>query len=207
MASTGRSGRAQMEAASIVAAIDQACARHGADPARVVIAGLSAGASMAALLALHYPQRVRAVAMHSGVAPGAARSAAGALSAMQGRRHPTPLPFGAPALPPLLVIQGSADLVVNPRGGRVAAQWWADAAGAVATAPRRVQRGARRAATVTDFKSGPSVAATLCEVDGLGHAWSGGAAGRPYGDPKGPDAARMIWAFAARCFRQSAAKQ
>ncbi len=202
-----RAGRAMAEAASIVAAIDQVCARHGADPARVVVAGLSAGASMAALLALHYPQRVRAVAMHSGVAPGAAHSAATALSAMQGRRRPAPLPADAPALPPLLVIQGSADPIVNQRNGRAAAQWWADAAGAAEAAPRTVQRGARHAATVTDFKSGSRLAATLCEVAGLGHAWSGGAATQPYGDPKGPDAARMIWAFAARCFRQSAAKQ
>jgi poly(3-hydroxybutyrate) depolymerase len=60
---------------------------------------------------------------------------------------------------------------------------------------------------VTDFKSGPRVVATLCEVAGLGHAWSGGAARQPYSDPTGPDAGRMIWAFATRCFRQSAAKQ
>ena len=202
-----RTGRAAAEAASIVAAIDQVCARHGADPARVAVAGFSAGASMAALLAQRYPQRVRAVAMHSGVAPGAAHSTASALSAMQGRRRPAPLPTDAPALPPLLVIQGGADPIVNQRNGRAAAQWWADAAGAAETAPRSVQRGARRAATVTDFKSRSRVAATLCEVPGLGHAWSGGAAGQAYGDPKGPDAARLVWAFAARCFRQSAAKQ
>jgi len=202
-----RAGRAAAEAASIVTAIDQVCTRHGGDPTRVAVAGFSAGASMAALVALRYPQRVRAVAMHSGVAPGAAHSTASALSAMQGRRRPTPLPSDTPTLPSLLVIQGGADPIVNQRNGRAAAQWWADASGAAETAPRSVQRGARRATTVTDFKSGSRVAATLFEVAGLGHAWSGGAAGQPYGDPKGPDAVRMIWAFAARCFRQSAAKQ
>jgi poly(3-hydroxybutyrate) depolymerase len=41
---------------------------------------------------------------------------------------------------------------------------------------------------------------THCEVVGLGHAWSGGAARQPYSDPKGPDASRMIWAFLARQF-------
>ena len=40
------------------------------------IAGLSAGASMAALLATRYPDRFKAVVMHSGVPPGAADSAA-----------------------------------------------------------------------------------------------------------------------------------
>jgi poly(hydroxyalkanoate) depolymerase family esterase len=139
-----RSGRAQAEAASIVAAIDQVCARHRADPNRVVVAGLSAGASMAALLALRFPQRIRAVAMHSGVAPGAAHSTATAVSAMHGRRHPVPLPADTAALPPLLVIQGSADPIVDQRNGRSAAQWWA--AAATETAPRTVRGAARRGA-------------------------------------------------------------
>jgi poly(3-hydroxybutyrate) depolymerase len=43
-------------------------------------------------------------------------------------------------------------------------------------------------------------------VQGLGHAWSGGAAGQPYSDPRGPDASRMIWAFAARAFAQAQAE-
>lgn len=198
-----RTGRAFTEAASIVAAIDQACALHGADPARVAIAGLSAGASMAGLLALHDPQRFKAVAMHSGVAPGAAHSAATALSAMQGQRMPQPLAPNT-TLPPLLVIQGSADPLVRPANGRAAAQLWADAAGALPSIPRLVQRGKRRAMTITDFKQRGRLVATLCEVAGLGHAWSGGAARQPYSDPQGPDASRLIMAFAARAFAQAA---
>ena len=199
-----RSGRAFKEAASIVAAIDQVCTLQGADPARVAVAGLSAGASLAALLATRYPERFQAVSMHSGIAPGAAQSAATALAAMQGRRAPAALPIarpGEPDLPPLLVIHGSADAVVRPSNGRAAAQIWADAAGAVASAPRTVQRGQRYPVTVTDFKRKGRIAASLCEVAGLGHAWSGGAAGQPYSDAKGPDASRMVWAFALRQFR------
>lgn len=194
-----RGGRAFTEAASIVAAIDQACALHGADPARVAIAGFSAGASMAGLIALHHPQRFKAVAMHSGVAPGAAHSTATALSAMQGRRKPQPLAPNA-ALPPLLVIQGSADPFVRPSNGRAAAELWSDAAGALPSAPREVQRGKRHPMTLTDFKQRGRLVATLCEVAGLSHAWSGGAAGQPYSDPQGPDASRLILAFVARAF-------
>jgi len=204
-----RSGRAFTEAASLIAAIDQVCEVHGADRARVAIAGMSAGASMAAFVALHYPDRFKAVAMHSGVAPGAAHSTATALGAMRGRRAPAPL-ASRTQLPPLLVIQGSADLLVRASNGRAAAQLWADAAGALPGKARTVQRGARRAMTVVDFKQRGKGVATLCEVAGLGHAWSGGAAGQPHGDPTGPDATRLIWAFAARQFGsvgQSAAKQ
>jgi poly(hydroxyalkanoate) depolymerase family esterase len=194
-----RSGRAAGEAASIVAAIDQACARHGADPTRIALAGFSAGAGMAALLALRYPTRFSAVAMHSGVAPGAAQSTATALRAMHGRRAPTPLPVGTP-LPPLLVIQGTSDAVVNARNGSFAARLWADALGALPGPARTVQRGARRAMTVTDFKRQGSVCVSLCEVRGLGHAWSGGAASQAHTDPLGPDASRLICAFVGRAF-------
>ena len=84
-------------------------------------------------------------------------------------------------------------------------QRWALRSGAHADAPRIVQRGTRYPAEITDYRIDGRVVATLCEVRGLGHAWSGGAAGHPYSDPSGPDAARMIWSFAARAFAQSAA--
>ncbi|MBC7726987.1 MAG: phospholipase, partial [Microbacteriaceae bacterium] len=62
-----RSGRAQREAASVLAAVDQVCATGPADRGRVALAGLPAGASVAALLATLAPDRFRAVVMHSGV--------------------------------------------------------------------------------------------------------------------------------------------
>ena len=58
--------------------------------------------------------------------------------------------------------------------------------------------------TVTDFKRRGAIAATLVEVAGLGHAWSGGATGQAFSDPRGPDASRLVWAFAARQFREQA---
>ncbi len=205
-----RSGRAQGEAAILMAAVDQVVLLYRADAARVAVAGLSAGAGMAALLATRYPERFAAVAMHSGVAPGTAYSTATALGAMRGHRASAPLPSSAAghALPPLLVIQGALDGVVAQANGRAAAMLWADAAGARAGLPRRVQRGTRHPMTITDFKVKGRLAASLCEVASLGHAWSGGAAGQPFSDAKGPDASRMVWAFVAKQFaaKQLAAK-
>ena len=198
-----RSGRAQRECDSIDAAIVQVCLLQPVDPARIALAGLSAGASLAALLATRRPERFRAIAMHSGVAPGIAHSSATALSAMRGRRA-TAAPLEALAagahLPALLVIQGSADHLVAPSNGALAASLWAEREGATPGAPRTVKRGARYAATITNYRAGSRLVATLCEINGLGHAWSGGAAGRAYSDPKGPDASRMIWAFMAKQF-------
>ncbi|WP_353739435.1 PHB depolymerase family esterase [Accumulibacter sp.] len=198
-----RSGRAQGEAGTIEAAIDQVCLLQPVDPERIALAGLSAGAGMAALLATRRPERFRAIAMHSGIAPGVAHSSATALMAMgghQARAMPlAPLAAGV-RLPGLLVIHGSSDLVVAPSNGAEAARSWAARIGAKPGTPRNIQRGARYPATITDYRSGRRLVASLCEVKGLGHAWSGGAAGQAYSDPKGPDASRMIWAFMVKQF-------
>jgi poly(hydroxyalkanoate) depolymerase family esterase len=199
------SGRAYGEAALIMKAIDQVCVLHPVDRTRVAVAGLSAGASMAALLATSHPERFKAVAMHSGIPPGTAHSGLSALGAMHGLRATAaqahlPTSMGS-AWPPVLVIHGQADAVVSPQNGRAAAQLWADGTGATKGQPRQVQRGQRYAMSITDFKHRGDTVATLVEVARLGHAWSGGAANKPYSDAKGPDASRMVWAFVAKQFR------
>lgn len=202
-----RTGRAQAEANSISAAIEQICLTQAVDRSRVALAGISAGAGMAVLLATHHPERFRAIAMHSGIAPGVAHSSASAIKAMFGQSVTTsPLPTVAPdvRLPALLVIHGAADHVVAPGNGAEAAERWGERVGARAGKPRRVQRGARYAATITDYRKSGRLVATLCAVERLDHAWSGGASGQPFSDPKGPDASRMIWSFMARQFARAA---
>lgn len=222
-----RSRRAFGEASIILAAIDQVCLLYPVDRQRVGIAGMSAGAGMAALMATRYPERFQAVAMHSGVPPGAAGSTAAAIRAMRGRHEPAPSapdpleqtqpehtqpdpaasgavqPARQPDWPPLLVIHGSRDHVVAASNATAAAQLWASKAGAAAVTVRQVQRGTRYPMTVSDFKSRGRLAATLCEIDGLGHAWSGGAARERFSDERGPDASRMVWAFMSRRFKAS----
>ncbi|MBP6816769.1 MAG: PHB depolymerase family esterase [Burkholderiaceae bacterium] len=196
------SGRAYGEAALIMAAIDQVCLLYPVDPLRIAVAGLSAGASMAALLVTRSPGRFKALAMHSGVPPGTARSGLSAVGAMHGRRATAPLNANpatmAASWPPLLVIHGEADHVVSAHNGRLAVDAWAQAADAVAGKPRRIQRGQRHPMTITEYRHDGITVATLIEVNRLGHAWSGGAPSQPYGDAHGPDASRLIWAFARR---------
>ena len=85
------SGRAFGEAGLIMQAIDQVCQLHPVDSTRVAIAGLSAGASMAALLVTLHPGRFKAVVMHSGIAPGTAHSTLSVMGAMHGHRATLPL--------------------------------------------------------------------------------------------------------------------
>jgi len=199
-----KSGRAQGEADLIMRAIDQVCELYSADRDRVAVAGMSAGASMAALLASRHPGRFKAVSMHSGVPPGTAHSSLSAVGAMVGQRSTKPLSAGVleagTARPPLMVIHGGADGVVAASNGLAAARVWADAAGAAPGAGRTVQRGHRHSMKVTDFKRRGITATTLVEVERLAHAWSGGAASERFSDGNGPDASRMIWKFSAKQF-------
>ena len=219
-----RSGKAEAEAATLLAAVDLVARKHPVDLARVAVAGLSAGASMAVLMAARYPERFCAVAMHSGVAPGTAESSAHAMAAMHGRREaqlpppmvsesaraalaalnepvsPTAPPASLAPLPPLLVLHGDADGVVSVRNAAATALLWAGAMNARPGALRTLQRGQRHAMRVTEFKKGGRTVVALREVVGLAHAWSGGAAQLPFSDPAGPDASALVWAFVARQF-------
>jgi poly(hydroxyalkanoate) depolymerase family esterase len=198
-------GRAYGEASLIMNAIDQVSVLYAVDRTRVAVAGLSAGASMAALLVTRHPSRFKAVVMHSGIPPGTAHSGMSALGAMHGMRSTRPLAARAvtkpESWPPLMVIHGGKDRIVAPSNGHAAVRAWATAAGGRETAARYVHRGSRYIASVTDYKRRGSTVATLVEIAQLGHAWSGGAAKQPFSDGEGPDASRMAWAFAAKQFR------
>jgi poly(hydroxyalkanoate) depolymerase family esterase len=195
-----RSGRAQREAASIESAIRHVCLLYSIDSERIVLAGLSAGASMASLMATRHPEQYRAIAMHSGVPPGVAHSSTTAMIAMRGRRT-TGTSIPANIRPPaLLVIHGRNDQIVAPVNGIHAAKLWASQWSAQAGVPRTLQRGTRYPLTITDYRIRGRIVTSHCEVHGLGHAWSGGAVGQAYSDSKGPDASSMIWTFAQKQF-------
>ena len=205
-----RSGKALAEAATLMAMVDQVILCHSADRQRVAVAGLSAGASMAGLLVCRYPSRFQAVAMHSGVVPGAASSTASALAAMRGQQGvaqaaATVGQLQGLDLPPLLVIHGAADRVVDASNARTSAAVWALATGAAPGAERTLQRGQRYPARVTDYKHKGRVRVSLHQIDQLGHAWSGGPDKLAYSDANGPDATRLVWSFVARQFKNAAA--
>jgi poly(3-hydroxybutyrate) depolymerase len=165
---------------------------------------------MAAVLAATYPDLFAAVAVHSGLAYRSATSLSAAFAAMaHGADRLDERATGNHAgANPSIVIHGTADRTVAPVNGRqVLAQSMAanrssapETCGELdITRPATTARGwldgghAYTRARWTDSQG--DLMHELVEVQGLGHAWSGGAPGHPHSDPRGPDAAEAIWRF------------
>jgi poly(hydroxyalkanoate) depolymerase family esterase len=177
------------EPALIAGLVRAVTAAEAVDPARVFVAGLSAGGAAAAVLGDAYPELFAAVGVHSGLPRGAARDAPSAFAAM---RSGAP---GAAAARPVrtIVFHGDADHVVNPANAdALVAQ---AAAGAEAG---RVERGAAGGRRFSRSVRHDARGRTLTEqwmLHGAAHAWSGGDAEGSHADPLGPDASREMLRF------------
>ena len=181
------------EPAMIMAAIWAAKASYPIDSSRVFIAGISAGGAVAATMLACYPDSFAAGAIHSGVAYGVAADAYTAQDVMKsgpgdrsrlGVCDPSSFKGG------VFILQGSSDTAVNPANAERLATDFAGKEERVVTAvqPNGEMYGYHRIEL-----SGGRVREIL--VDGLGHAWSGGAPGASATDPRGPDATGLMWSF------------
>jgi poly(hydroxyalkanoate) depolymerase family esterase len=187
----GRGG----EPAALVALITATAADVAPSASGLHLAGLSAGGAMAAILGTRYPELFASVGIHSGLPVGAARDVASAFAAMQsGGRDAQSLPL------PAILFHGSADRTVASQNGLALAR---TPPGALHP---RVRTSAINGRTTRVTRSDAADGSPLREywqVDGLGHAWSGGVAAGGYADPAGPDATVEMIRFFQEVDRKS----
>ncbi len=186
---------------SIIAGItSEIIADCAVDPARVFVAGLSAGGAMAAVMGATYPDLYAAVGVHSGLPYRSAADLPSAFAAMRGdarlrgRRSRKSRGTGddSPRIR-TIVFHGDADHIVHPSN----AANMVEAKRASESVERAEARHAATRAhtrTVTRDKTG-AVVVEKWLVHGSGHAWSGGSPEGTYTDPHGPDASQEMLRF------------
>jgi poly(hydroxyalkanoate) depolymerase family esterase len=182
---------------AIIAGITSAIVvEYDIDPARVFVAGLSAGGAMAAVMGATYPDLYAAVGIHSGLPYRSAADLPSAFAAMrgdasQGRRSKKSLNIGegSPRVR-TIVFHGGADTIVHPSNS--AHMIVEGTCESVERAGDAFLRAHTR--TVNRDKTG-AVVLEQWLVQGSGHAWSGGSPEGTYTDPYGPDASREMLRF------------
>jgi len=178
---------------SLIAGITrEIIARHPVDPARVYIAGMSAGGAMAALMIDQYPELYAAAGIHSGLPARCAHDLPSALAAMKGGNASRTSSSESPQRP-VIVFHGDADGTVDVGNAARIVQGFGRP-----TQRSRETRGpgsGLRDWTVTRLVSGEGVEAELWTVHGAPHAWAGGDTRGSYTDPNGPNASAEMLRF------------
>lgn len=190
--------RDQGEPSLIAGITREVMARYRVDPARVYVAGLSAGGAMADIMLKTSPDLYAAACVHSGLPCGSAKDLPSALAAMKGgkvHRHRS----SVEPRRPLIVFHGDADTTVHPSNATALVAGFG--AGATTLSPPSQAAGTasgHRGYTVQRLVAANGVEAEYWSIHGAGHAWAGGSQRGTYTDPSGPDAtAEMLRFFLA----------
>jgi poly(hydroxyalkanoate) depolymerase family esterase len=205
-----RTAEGNGEAAIVAAMIGKVARRFGTDRTRIVVAGTSSGAALAAVLGIRFPEIVRGVFAHSGLACGAAASAFTALTVM--RRGPdtdvaaiarSAQRGAGEAHVAITVVQGGDDdVVARLNAEALVRQYLAfnrfdvpDGANSTLPEPNATTHEtphATRSVRTREWRRDARTLVRIVDVSGLGHAWSGGDGALPFNDPVPPDATAML---------------
>jgi len=210
--------RGSGEPAEIAAITDRVLRRPGPvtlDASRVYLMGMSAGGAMACILAATYPDVYASVGIHSALEYRAAGSTSTALLAMI-NGGPDPQRQGQVAyaamgprarVVPAIVVQGKVDHTVWPVNGDQTVRQWLTTSRLVSGAATGLDFAHPNASrdglapgglsySVRTWNDGAGRAVVqYWTVNGLAHAWSGGAAAGSFTDPRGPSATEAMYDF------------
>ena len=176
---------------------------YSVDPRRVYVGGLSAGAAAAAVMGATYPDLYAAIAVHSGLACGAADDLISAFAAMRqgdsryssASGEATDILEDQRPFVPTIVFHGDRDTIVHPRN----ADHVITRSMRTTNLQKKVHRGQvpgghAYTCTIHTDANGQEILEQWC-IHGAGHAWSGGSPAGSYTDPRGPDAAKEMLRF------------
>ena len=191
---TGDQRRGGGEPSMIAGITRQIMRDHVIDPKRVYVAGLSAGGAAAAIMGATYSDLYAAVGIRSGLACGAASDLPSAFAAMRQGGGSKAVADGKTSVP-TIVFHGDRDTTVHPKNGDQIIEQSARATRPMTKVLRgRVPNGHAYTRTVLIDGAGRAISEHW-NIDGAGHAWSGGSPAGSYTDPQGPDATREMLRF------------
>jgi len=195
--------RDQGEPSLIAGITQQVMADLAVDPARVYVAGLSAGGAAAAIMGSAYADLYAAVGIHSGLASGAAHDIPSAFAAMR-RGVRAWQATGRTAFVPTIVFHGDQDRTVNPQNAELILAQLVQGMELEKRVDRnQVPNGYAYTRTSYIDRAG-SVLLESWVVHGAAHAWSGGSRVGSYTDPNGPNATgEMLRFFGAHSIHAS----
>ena len=209
------------EPALLAAVVKQVQVSNSIDAPRIYVTGISAGAAMAVVMGVTYPDLFNGIGVCAGLEFEAATGVETGLVAMK-QGGPDPKQQGVIAFEaiaenlrgkskrrmPVIVFQGEADPYVNPLNAEQLMTQWAktndyldDAKDndSVRSQPATktegsVPGGHEFTKSIYNDRAGRLLMEKWM-VRGLGHAWSGSPTAGSFADPKGPNASEEMWRF------------
>ena len=195
------------EAHTIMKLIQSTISMYELDPNKVFIAGMSAGAGMASLIAATYPNEIQAIGLHSGPALAIAKDMKSGVSLLKNGFDDSDQKSIAnlekftqqkPHKTPTIIIQGVEDDVVHISNLEALTKQFLYLNSLEISAKGSVAQhlvGTDKEYSQTEYKHEQKTIVEVLKVKHLGHAWSGGDEQYPFHSEKGPQASRIFWDF------------
>lgn len=173
--------REKGEPAIIAGITKEVLSKYNVDAGRVYLTGMSAGAAMANIVAVTYPELIAGLGLHAGIEYKATNTVLNARIVMN-KGGPDPVAQGKLALMamaerkrffPVFIVNGEADQSVPPLHAKQLETQWR---------------------TIHELLGAKPAVRTVV-IPGLGHALSGGSPDGTFTDPNGPDAVSDMLRF------------